>query len=997
MFGKSAGTVRVFFGAWMLLSICDSMLAGQTPNVPPGTTAPAATPAQKDKSATKKAKPAATGAPGTATPAQTTAPTGTGGTATASPTTATAANATTSKGAAVKAVAAPKTADYAFRGDFRPVLNNPATLPAKAEWEKLTAIVTTDKGHVVEVKVKLFANGHVIVTGALPTGETPEYLDVSSEVLGKPALRVQYSNEDVKDRSDVLAGDFSAIDDTISDCAPEIACAVLLDKDGQTIIGQVKSVGRTSKFPAEISVIYDAPATATPAFIRIGKKNPPDIPHPFLPVKPSTTPENLVDVQQAIGGDFCEKDENLDCTTDFLRPEKPWKSAGDPHYSTDAIKNVTRAIVSQAGTSGFHSAKLVALGPDTADLSFMAPANFTPTSLTLDVNSGKSYTYAFIPAPPKHTSILNYESDEMSTICDQKTDPTDSSKDIPICEKTPRDHLVLKSVGTGEEIAFVALQGHLIIARQTTAYGEEAITVVVANTTTKKSIIARRTIKPGANINDLTVDITIMDQVTAQLNYGSRIAKRYIAVMLDVKNPTEKKLQFNKSAMYFDVDYVEARGRKAFFTDFWENTKQVSTLGLTQPSVYNPPFVAGRDIKDHGMSRAERKKANKEEQKYPRVARFGLEQNVKHSPVNYLSALGAFDHTTQVTDDKLKAIELVASVLSNIATGGIVADASGAFRAGTSIFSGTFLPGVRGIVLDNSFINRLRSNLVAQTLQETIQISARGSTTTVVLLPRTGILAFSDAEIPVMVDRVLDVHIVREVVTEVDTTPVTKGSCKPGMSKDQARMSLGEPSGLTTNPDGSSLFTFSKGPMASIGFTKDGVAASCAERSVSDQLKLAATLVDAKKVLSDNNLTPTEIVLTDSSTVLVDIPTINATFHYDAKGNQATDYTFLFSSISAEAAKKDEPKATLEGFLEESATKLSSKRSSDIKTVATPTDKAKTETIKAGGQVQVKYPSPDIQDGFVTVTYRNTGTPAKPTLVVDGKPTFEGPQPKGVE
>src|SRR5207249_2005061 len=155
---------------------------------------------------------------------------------------------------------------------------------------------------------------------------------------------------------------------------------------------------------------------------------------------------------------------------------------------------------------------------------------------------------------------------------------------------------------------------------------------------------------------------------------------------------------------------------------FRESVNLGVTLGLSQPSVYQPPFVAGR-----------------EDSKQPRVARFGLEQNVKQSPVNYLSVLGSFDYTTELTDEKLKAVELIGSVLTNIATGGIVADRSGAFRAGTSVLSGTFLPGVRGLVLDTPFINRLRSNLVAQTLQETVQVPAGGSASMIVLLPRTGI------------------------------------------------------------------------------------------------------------------------------------------------------------------------------------------------------------------------------------------------------------------
>src|SRR6267143_5612755 len=64
--------------------------------------------------------------------------------------------------------------------------------------------------------------------------------------------------------------------------------------------------------------------------------------------------------------------------------------------------------------------------------------------------------------------------------------------------------------------------------------------------------------------------------------------------------------------------------------------------------------------------------------------------------------------------------------------------------------------------------------LVAQTLQQIIEVQPQGSASTIVLLPRTGILAFSDAQIPVIIQRVIDVHLETEVVTEVTARAVEK-------------------------------------------------------------------------------------------------------------------------------------------------------------------------------------------------------------------------------
>jgi hypothetical protein len=497
--------------------------------------------------------------------------------------------------------------------------------------------------------------------------------------------------------------------------------------------------------------------------------------------------------------------------------------------------------------------------------------------------------------------------------------------------------------------------------------------VVNVKTPTHKSTIARRTIKPGGDTTILNVSMSIMDQITAQRNYGNRIAKRYIAVTLDVYNPTSKKVQFNKSAMYFDVDYVESREQGPTPTGFFQALGEVSTLGLYQPSVYNPPFVAGASKKD----------------KTPRVARFGLEQNVRQAPENYLSVLGSFDYTTTKTDDKLKAVELIGSVLSNIATGGLVADASGAFRAGTSVFASTFLPGVRAIALDTSFINRLRSNLVAQTLQETIQVPAKGSTTTIVLLPRTGILSFTDAQIPVMIKRVIDVHLVEEVVSEVIETPAKKNECANGNSKDQTRQALGEPSGVTTNSDGSSLFSYARGPVATVNFNKAGIVTSCSPpRTPTEQMDLDKTLLEAKQTLTDLGINATLIPLTDGSTVIVDILGVTKTYHFKANGDVTSPYTFLFKEITAEANKADETQTKLEAFLEDKATTLSATRRADIKAQASKAAKA-----KAGASVT--YGSPDIQNGSITVTFKSSGTGKSTTVVVD-KITFQGDQPKNI-
>jgi hypothetical protein len=847
--------------------------------------------------------------------------------------------------------------------DFTSLLESPTKDATAAQLRNIVAFVSSDKTHSYAATVKTLAPDYAIVTNPVPAGETAVSVLIGNKDGGKPSISTTLSS--VVKKNVVITGDFAAMTKVPveEDCSGASGCAVLLAADGQ-IVGQVTALQIS---PSQLSLTYIAPATADPVSIRLQNAA---VHYPTISLVQAAG-NQTVQLRQVIAADFCQKNANEDCTTDFFKPDHPSSTPGDLHSAARPRHAITGTYVLDSGNSEFHIAQLNALGPDTADLSFSAPATFKPAYLVLDT-SNQSYRFAYTPAPPLNTNDLNYESDELETICNTVPDPTDATKTIPDCDNTRANDLSLHSLADGRELGYVAMKGTLLVARVTAPSGQvaNAITVVNTHTPTHKSVIARRATKPGADTTILNVSMSIIDQVTAQRNYGNRIAKRYIAVTLDVYNPTQKKVQFNKSAMYFDVDYVEAKEQG---TGFFQTLHEVSTLGLYQPSVYSPPFVASA----------------KKDERRPRVARFGLEQNVRQAPVNYLSVLGSFDYTTTKTDDDLKALELIGSVLTNIATGGIVADASGAFRAGSTVFASTFLPGVRGLVLDTSFINRLRSNLIAQTLQDTIQVPAKGSATTIVLLPRTGILAFTDAEVSVMIKRVLDVHLVEEVVSEVDEASAKKNECTVGNTKDQIRQALGEESGVTTKPDGTSLFSFAAGPVATVNFDKNGVVSSCGKpRTPTEQMDLAKTLVEAKQTLTDLGLNAASISLTDGSTVIVDIPGISKTYHFDAKGYIGSPYTFLFKAITAEGNNAGETQAKFESFLEEKAAILSSTRSSDIKT------KAKAEAAAKAG-ASVTYESPDVQTGTITVTFKNSGTGKSTTVVVDTI-GFQGDQPKNI-
>ncbi len=334
--------------------------------------------------------------------------------------------------------------------------------------------------------------------------------------------------------------------------------------------------------------------------------------------------------------------------------------------------------------------------------------------------------------------------------------------------------------------------------------------------------------------------------------------------------------------------------------------------------------------------------------------RYGIEQSSRLSPDSYLTLLGAFDYTTEHTDRVLKMVELLGAALLPISGGSIVAQVHDtAFKDSISVLTGIFLPGFRAITLDPAHINRLRSNLVAQTMQETIQIPPNGTTYTVVLLPRDGILAIRGREQSVVVDRLVDVHIDPDVVNGVKDAPVPKDKVEYGYSKDQVRQALGEPPTVGTDIDGVTTWTYSTSPYEKVVFDKTGLVISSSPRSLADQIVQKTTLNNALNFLQSQNLTVKKLTLLNQNTILVDIPGVTQTLQFDPKGAKIADYSLLYDKIRTTLTNK--PTADFWKGLQ--ALHIGD---SPYGPTPKPSDKV--------------YPMPDIQNGRIEITLSKEGT-----------------------
>jgi hypothetical protein len=846
-----------------------------------------------------------------------------------------------------KKVSTPAQTEIVFvPGDFRGVLSDKTKSPCSG---LACGIIWDCNGKSVGATVIQLAPWFAKLTYVKTESFTPAVVSVgrSTAVVAdltdqcKPSLTPPVTDNGpvVKQnvhKNVVITGSFSARD--VSECQKDEGthCAVLLDKDEQTVVGRVKSVIPTR---GGMVIDYEAPSGKTPAFVRIGS--------PGTVYNFTVAPNNAeVLFEQVITGDFCQKDANCNCQTELLKPASSG-TCQSRQIKANPTSGVTGYVQDANGSSKPLLQPIDSLSDDGVGIAFNAPSDYKPAWLVLMANSS-SYRFAYVPALPLQTSDLIYTEEHVHDLCQND------------CANLNSTNISLKPLTVNSEASFIAIQNKLLIARVTAPMGQEPVALIACRTqATVVCVTVRRTIKPGGNNQLLNVNMTIMDQETVARNFGHRIASRYLVVNLDITNPTKDKLQFRKSAMYFDVDYVEAKQKKGY--DFKQDMKTIASFGLFYGSSYDSSF-----------------------QRQKRKFRFGLEQNAHHSPLNYLTVLGSYDYGTELLDRDFKFFELLGAVLTTMSNGHVIADKSNtAFTDAVSILAGSFLPGLRALVLNPEGINRRRANLVAQTLQDAIEIPPAGSTTTMVLLPRLGILAFNDAEVPVVVDKVIDVHVDTNVLTPIANGPVQKNVVSPGETKDQVREAVGEPTGVVTNPDNTSTFTYATGPIASVAFDAQGKVVSSTSRSLADQLNATTTLIDAKQVLSDASVSATSIDLVDGTVILVDIPNVTTILHFDSSGKRLADYTPLFKDIKALEGKA---KSDLDNFLETKA--LSDGRKNLITNQA---NKAVGTPISS----PVQYSSPDITNGTVIVTFDDPSGKITQNSTVKSI-TFGGPKPSGV-
>ncbi len=720
-----------------------------------------------------------------------------------------------------------------------------------------------------------------------PTAETPP----------KPITKYLVVND--------LLSDYVGQRDKINTCqSPRKGrCILLVSKTGE-ILSETASV--VSLADHQMVLSYESTAgSSTPDLVLMGIDEKSDKRGFSVATNGTTLPHFIVE------GKFCTS------------PDAPVCQPID-------LKEIVRAEVSTGASSeGNLTANVLALSVDRALIELAAEPNFRPSFFHLITKIGGPHTFPFVVARPDVTSQLVFQGFDLPSLFEK------GSSCPPLQLSSPS--------GSRVHVTQTAVDGSLLFAEVTAPQGQDVNLVVASCPGTRgtsatpaengkeakpetpptpaKSILLRRVAKPAGEQSLLDVNMTPMDQETVQRDFGYRIAQHYYAVQLDLVNRTGKKLQFNKSSLTFDVDY-RAVGHRSRISLFNEDAPALLTADTFPPNVYKEPFVHyGKKevescykrsyIASSKVAKARAKNENAigtppDDICKQVLYRFGIEQTATLSPDNYMAILAAYDYTTEHTDRVLRLIELVGGTLLPLSTGSIIAQVNNtAFRDSVSVLTGTFLPGFRALTLDPARINRLRSNLVGQTMQETVQIPPNGAASTVVLLPRDGILTIRGLEQSVVVDRLVNVHIDPDVVNGVKDAAVPQNHLELGYTADQVRQALGDPPNVTTDANGLLTYTYSKGPYDTVNFNKEGKVFSWAERNLEKQLEQAETLVQALDLLHQNKIdVPTRLSLLNQNTILVDVPGVTKILQYDPKGVHIADYKLLYADIQKAADAK---------------------------------------------------------------------------------------------
>jgi hypothetical protein len=561
-----------------------------------------------------------------------------------------------------------------------------------------------------------------------------------------------------------------------------------------------------------------------------------------------------------------------------------------------------------------YAAKLKALHPEYAMLLYEALAPIKPEVVLIkdQTNKNKAVLIKYDVAPTLKQHRLTFFDRNFQKLC-PTTCPEVGLSDIA-AQLVPVEGIADINV-TG--LSVVTLAKDFVIIEFTAPIEYRAKALVVTNKKTKASLLARTLPGPRPVKGQPYVSFSMVDQETVKRNFGERISGRYYVIDLQIKNPGLRKIQFKRSAIWFEVDYVTAKNQKPESAFRWG---------------YNGEY--DKDVADGDNA-------------IP--YRFGLDHQYQQHPEDFLSILGAFDSIAGKKQTFFYIAETLVGVAAGL-SGGIIGGRQ--YPRAIALLSGTGMTGYKNIFLNEEIEKRKRTHLFAQSFQEIIQIAPQSSEATKVFIPRRILLGQSQQY--VVVQQVRDVHLELEVVTDSLNDNLTKGEVEIGSTVDQVQQVLGLPDTITGTTE--KTWSYVSGSYKSVQFNAEGKVIAIEERSLVEQLRQGEGNLSAGEVkkLLGLSFDPDSMPLVDGGEVWLKPPglTLNLRFN-DRRILTNVGYETVFEQIKKLELKT---RSELEAKLVELAfPAIKAQVKSDIEAFTT--------------KDTVYYTSPDLQGSYLVVKY----------------------------
>jgi hypothetical protein len=805
---------------------------------------------------------------------------------------------------------------FAAEGDFKDLLDDPAKCVNGNKLPEFTAYLTVASKPIVKGNVKAVCPSAVFISSTdVPDGQIPASGLLSRLLKPNPVELRDFHDTTYKEQLvSVTAGELRDLCDDFNCKSPTLPASVRINvvlTDGSNV--SVPPPVLISLQPDLAVVRFLAPAAVKVALVVFQDAKTQGVvavPTQGAPSERMLVAHKDLAVLPGLTGNACLSDPNVKKYSGFAYAQGKFVAA--------TVRAVCPGEV-YFSTNGLAADDKVTGGLLVTESNGTIPIEFDPVPFQVYVISVRGHGH------------------DMKTICD--TSCSDAQLKQLRVEIVPGPQ---SRITGGERPKVVAVNGDLAVLQFVAPENFEIASVTISGG--NQTIFARPLPGPLPTHGQPNVTFSIVAPDNIMWNFGKRIADRYTVVDLTIKNPGTKKIQVKRSAIWFEVDYASIAPGKSLYSTFtsWPAT-DVSKIASQDPSG-GTELTTSQQVNKKGL----------------RHYRYGIDHVEQQTAEDWLTLLGVYDGFANFAAlSGPKAIDLVMAIVTGLSGTAIH---SRGLKNVLPAFTGVIVPAVKNYVWSDEEEKRKRTNLLAQTLADLVQIPSQSAITTKVFLPKFPIDKLFSRN--VIIESVRDVHIDLEVISDTLPEAVAKGKITAGMTKDQVVQALGIPDSKTDGAGLSSTWVYNTGNYKQVVFDNSGKVVSWTARTVDEQvdaLVSKGTTADVRALLGLGGTDPKNAeALWDGGVIWPKPAGLDRTLRFD-KSNKLVDANYTVASdknngfVSLKALAAADVQTKLAGYF--------------------PDGKDSRPAAPLQGSTDTKeiYNSPDVRAQTVTVTFDSTG------------------------